>query len=104
MSRALDAPRLVVQFSGFLEHARRELVRNGTAFDVAWRNSLRDYRSGGGRRQLETDDLWRVVKRLLTLTPCTSKIEQSFSYVDKKIDYSRLGMDAATENMSLGRP
>ena len=106
LSRALDAPNLVLQFKGFFEHARCELVRYGTAFDVAWRNSVVSYRSGTGasRRTLETDDLFGVVKRQMVLVPCTSTIEQSFSYVDKKMDWSRLGMDSATENMLLGRP
>ena len=46
-------------------------------------------------------DLFFVLKRLQTYLPCTSKIEQTFSILDKVFGNQRLNMCPAMENMTV---
>ena len=99
LAHTFKKPRVWQQFNSMLEFARREMQEFGCTVHEAWMNVVLK------RRQMQRSDalhdLFFVLKRLQTYVPCTSKIEQTFSILDKTFGSHRLNMSPAMENMSV---
>ena len=100
LAKTLRTPHLLNEYTSLFDYARVELDTRSCPYDIAWMDAVIKYRKS--RSAGHTDGLFKVIKHMHVLAPCTSGIEQSFTRLMKVLGTHRLNMGQPVENMVVG--